>query len=128
MKTYTVKSEILGFEKMKNVEVHEIDELFFTLLDVDNKNISFTMVNPYALREYSFDVPLDIKVLLEIKETSKISVYNIVVIQEPLEDSAINFLSPIIVNEDNALLAQFVLNSKTHPDFGMAERIKSFKE
>lgn len=128
MKKYIVKSEIFGFENIKNVEIHQIDELFFTLKDVDNTKISFTMVNPYALREYSFDLPLDIKVLLQIDENSNLNVYNFVVIQEPLEDSAINFLSPIIVNEDNGLLAQFVLNSKKHPDFGMAERIKSFKE
>ena len=127
MQKYQVKSEILGFENMLHVEIHEIDELFSTMQDSDNKDISFTMINPYQLREYSFDLPSDIKVLLEIKEDSNISVFNIVVIQEPLETSTINFMAPVIVNNDNSTVAQVVLKSKSHPDFGMAESIESFK-
>ncbi len=125
---YEVKGHILGFENMFNVEIHEVDELFTTMIDSDSKEISFTMLNPYALREYSFDLPSDVKVLLEIHEQSNINVYNIVVIQKPLEDSTINFLAPIIVNNDNHRVAQVVLNQNKHPDFGMSEKIKSFKE
>ena len=68
-----------------------------------------------------------LKILLNIKENSKVNVYNIVVIQEPLEKSAINFLAPIVVNEDNKTVGQAVLDSNTHPNFGMAESIESFK-
>ncbi len=125
--SYEVKGQILGFENTANVNINEVDGLFSTMIDADNKNISFTMVNPYELREYSFDVPTDLKILLDINENSHVNVYNIVVIQEPLEKSAINFLAPIIVNEDNKRVGQAVLNSKTHPDFGMAETIESFK-
>ncbi len=128
MQTYDIKSNILGFEDTLKVEIHEIDELFSTIQDADNKNISFTILNPYILREYSFDLPSDIKALLEIEEKSNISVYNIVVIQNPLENSTINFIAPIIVNNDNNKIAQAVLNHKNHPEFGMAESIKSFKE
>jgi flagellar assembly factor FliW len=124
---YKVKVSILGFEDTVNVEITEIDSLFSTMRDVDNKNISFTIVNPYLLREYSFDLPSDVKVLLDIKENSSVSVYNIVVIQKNLEDSTINFLAPIIINNDNKKIAQTVLNPKRHPDFGMCESIKSFK-
>ncbi len=127
MQKYEVKSTILGFENTTKVEIHEIDELFSTMQDVDNKDISFTILNPYLLREYSFDLSLDIKALLEINENSKINVYNIVVIQEPLENSTINFLAPIIVNNDNNKIAQTVLTQKNHPEFGMTESIKSFK-
>jgi flagellar assembly factor FliW len=125
--SYEVKGSILGFEDTLNVTISEIDELFSSMQDVDNENISFTLVNPYALREYSFDVPSDIKVLLEIKEDSNISVFDVLVIQKPLENSTINFLAPIIVNNDNKKVAQAVLNPKKHPEFGMAESIKSFK-
>ncbi|MEA1892753.1 MAG: flagellar assembly protein FliW [Campylobacterota bacterium] len=128
MQEYKVKSSILGFEDTLNIEIHEIDELFSTMKDIDNENISFTIVNPYLLREYSFDLPSDIKVLLEIDEKSNVSVYNIVVIHKHLENSSINFLAPIIVNNDNKTVAQVVLKQKNHPDFGMAESIKSFKE
>jgi flagellar assembly factor FliW len=126
--SYKVKGQILGFENTVSVDINEVDGLFSTMIDCDNKNISFTMVNPYELREYSFDVPSDIKVLLGIKEDSHVNVYNIVVIQKPLEKSAINFLAPIIVNEDTKTVGQAVLNSKTHPDLGMAETIESFRK
>lgn len=125
---YKVRGSILGFEDTLNIEIHEIDNLFSTLIDSDNKDISFTVATPYALREYSFDLPTDIKILLDIHEKSNVSVYNIVVIQKPLEDSAVNFLAPIIVNNDNNKIGQVVLNAKRHPDYGMAETIKSFKE
>lgn len=125
--SYEVKSTILGFENMMNVSIKEIDDLFSTMHDDDNKDISFTIVNPYRLREYSFDVPTDVRILLEIKEESNVSVYNIALIQNPLETSTINFLAPIIVNNDNKTVAQVVLDKKRHPDFGMAESIISFK-
>mgnify|MGYP003736147243 CR=1 FL=1 len=63
-----------------------------------------------------------------VNETSKLIVYNILVIQKPLENSTINFLAPIIINEDNKKLAQFILEPRKNPDFGMAESIKSFKQ
>lgn len=125
--SYEVKKQILGFDNMMNVEINEIDEMFATMYDKDKESISFTIVNPYLLREYSFDVPNDVKILLDIKEDSNLSVYNITLIQNPLENSTINFLAPIILNNDNKRIAQVVLDKNRHPDFGMAESIISFK-
>jgi len=126
--SYKVKKSILGFEDTVNIEIVEIDDLFSTMKDIDNENLSFTIVNPYMLREYSFELPTSLKVLLDINEKTNFEVYNIVVIQKPLENSMVNFLAPIIVNKDNNTIAQAVLNPKTHPDFGMNETIKSFKK
>ncbi len=124
--SYEVRGNILGFEDITQVDISKVDDLFSTMQDVNDKNISFSIVNPYSLREYSFDLPLDVKILLDIDENSNVSVYNIVVIRKPLESSTVNFLAPIIVNNDNNKIAQAVLNPKNHPDFGMAEEIKSF--
>ena len=126
--SYDVRGEILGFPDTRKIEIVEIDTLFSTMKDIDNSHISFTIVNPYVLREYSIDIPTDIKVILEINENSSISVYNILIIQKPLEKSAINFLAPIIINNDNNKLAQVILDPRKHPDFGMAETIESFKK
>jgi flagellar assembly factor FliW len=115
--SYTVKGNILGFDKTFNMEIQEVDGLFSKMHDIDNQGIAFTMVNPYALREYSFDLPSSTKVLLDIHEKSNFSVYNIVVLQEPLENSAVNFLAPIIVNHDNNLIGQAVLNAKKSSRF-----------
>ncbi len=124
--SYEIKSPILGFDTIMNVEIKETDEMFSTMYDAKNKDISFTIVNPYLLREYSFDVPIDVRILLDIKDDSSLSVYNIALIQNPLESSTINFLAPIIMNNDNKRIAQVVLNKESHPDFGMAESIESF--
>jgi len=125
---YTVRGQILGFADTKTVEIKLIDELFSTMIDTENENISFTLATPYLLREYAFDLPLDTKALLDISESSKIGVYNILVIQKPLEKSTINFLAPIVINYDNNTLAQALLDPRAHPDFGMAETIESFKD
>ncbi len=124
--SYEVKSHILGFDDTRKVEIVEIDDLFATMKDVENEAISFTLINPYLLREYSFDVPIAIQTLLEINERSNVKVYNIVVVQKPLEESRINFLAPVVVNEDNKTIAQIVLDPKENPDYGMAEPIKDF--
>lgn len=123
---YKIKSHILGFEDTNEVEIVEIDDLFATMKDVNNEAISFTLVNPYFLREYSFDVPKATEALLELGEDSNVKVYNIVVIQKPLEESLVNFMAPIIINEDNKTVAQIVLEPKNHPDFSIAEPIKNF--
>ena len=125
---YKVVSEILGFKETTDVKIEEIDDIFSKMVDVNNENISFILVKPYMLREYEFEIPQDIKQTLNIDEKSNISVYNILLIQKPLEKSTINFLAPIVVNEENKTLAQVVLEPKQHPDFGMAERIESFKQ
>lgn len=124
---YEVKSTILGFDQITKVELTPIDEMFATLKSCDGRDISFTIVNPYLLREYSFDLPTTIRVLLDINEDSKVVVYNIAVIQDPLDESCINFLAPLIFNQDNATMAQAVLDVKNHPGFGLAEPIKNFK-
>jgi flagellar assembly factor FliW len=126
--SYKVKGEILGFQDTKEVEINEIDPLFSTMMDSKDENISFTLVNPFLLRDYSIDIPLDTKELLEIDEESQIGVYNILIIQKPLEKSVINFLAPIIINLDKNILTQVILDPKKHPDYGMAETIESFKE
>jgi flagellar assembly factor FliW len=126
--SYKVKGEILGFSDTKEVEINEIDPLFSTMIDSKDENISFTLVNPFLLRDYTIDIPLDAKELLEIDETSQIGVYNILIIQKPLEKSVINFLAPIVVNLDKKILTQVILDPKKHPDYGMAETIESFKE
>ncbi len=123
---YNVKADILGFENLKTVELQPFDELF-SILRGEDEQVSFTLVNPYALREYSFDLPKSVRVLLDINENSNVLVYNIVVIQNPLDESCVNFLAPLIFNQDNASMAQAVLNAKDYPGFGYAEPIKNFK-
>lgn len=125
---FEVKNPILGFEQTERVELKKIDEMTATITDVNNPDISFTLINPYALREYSFDVPTPVQVLLEMNQTTKVSVYNIMVLQKPVEKSMVNFLAPLLFNEDNGTMGQAVLSSKEYPDFGVSVAIDSFMQ
>ena len=109
---YEVKKPILGFEDVLEVEFEEIDGLFATLRAIEAEVPTFTLVNPYQLREYSFDVPKDVQVLLDIKEDSKVLVYNIVVLHNPITESVVNFKAPLIFNQDNNTMAQFIINEE----------------
>ncbi len=124
---YEVKSSILGFDQITTVELTQIDDLFLTLKGSDGSNINFTLVNPYELREYSFDIPTSVRILLDINEKSNLLVYNVIIIQDPLDESRVNFLAPLIFNQDNATVAQIILDAASHPGFGLAEPIKNFK-
>jgi len=109
---YEVKKPILGFESVLKVDFEEIDGLFATLRAVEEEVPTFTLVNPYQLREYSFDIPKDVQVLLDIKEDSNILVYNIVVLHNPITKSVVNFKAPLIFNKDNQTMAQFVIDEE----------------
>lgn len=123
---FEVKSEILGFGNIKEVELNEIDELFSTLRSCEDNDISFTLVNPNRLREYEFDVSSSTEALLDIKDEKDLLVYNIVVIQNPLDESKINFLAPLIFNKANNTVAQEVLGVQNYPNFGLDETLKTF--
>ena len=125
---YEVKLPILGFEETTRVKFEKIDEFSAKITDLDNPNISFMLINPYALMKYSFDVPTPMQVLLEIEEKSKINVYNILILQKPLKKSVVNFLAPVVFNEDNQTMGQAVLPIKEYPEFSNVREIGDFIE
>ncbi len=115
---------ILGFENVKQVTLEKIDDVFMKMQSVDDKYISFTLINPFILREYDFEVPDSTQELLGIDKDSNIIVQNIVLIQTPIEDSVINFIGPMIFNTNNNKAAQVILSETTK--YGVAEKISTF--
>ncbi|NPA81819.1 MAG: flagellar assembly protein FliW [Epsilonproteobacteria bacterium] len=124
---FVVKEPILGFEDIKEVELSKIDDVFMTLkASKPPKDISFTMVNPFILREYNIDIPQKYKELLEIDENSNILILNSMILNSPIEESEINFIAPFIFNVDKSLMAQVILDSEKYPDFGLTEKISKY--
>lgn len=123
---FKVKSEILGFEKIKEVEIKKVDELFSTLRSTSGEEISFTLVNPHHLREYDFEISKETEKLLGIQKEEDLLVYNILVLQSPLDESRINFQAPLIFNKANMTVAQEILGVQNYPDFGFDESLKTF--
>lgn len=121
---FQVKSPILGFDNINEVSFAEVDDGALAFLSMEG-NIELLLINPYKVREYSFEVPTAIQTLLEMKSNSKVKVF-CVFVREKEEKVHINFLAPIILNFDNNTLAQVVLNAKDYPNFGVAESIKNY--
>ena len=109
---FDVKKPILGFENIKEVELIIEDESFAFLKD-DKGNILFILINPfYVDNSFAFDIPEDIKNLLELKEGAKIYVYSNVIKKSPADESLINFKAPFIFNVDNKSCIQIILENK----------------
>lgn len=121
---FQVKSPILGFDSANIVSFAEVDDGALAFLSMEN-GAELLLINPYKVREYSFEVPTAIQTLLEMKSSSNVKVF-CVFVREKEAEVRINFLAPIILNFDNNTLAQVVLNARDYPDFGVAESIKNY--
>jgi flagellar assembly factor FliW len=121
---FDVTVPLLGFDNVKKVQLQKIDNIFMKMQAVEDEHISFTLIDPFVLKDYDFEVPKKIQELLEIDEKANIIILNIVLIQKPIEESVVNFIGPLIFNTDNNKMAQIILNESTQ--YGVAEKISSF--
>lgn len=124
---FQVKSPILGFEHIKSYELKELDQFFIKLQSMDD-DTSFTAINPYALRNYEFEIPTYYQELMDINDQSELRIYNIMVVSTPIETSTVNFIAPIVCNMTNMTLSQVVLDAWAYPMYKQAEKISDFIE
>lgn len=120
---FVLKLPLLGFEAVETMELQKIDDIFMRLESI-GEGPSFTLINPFVLREYSFDIPSSLQALMQITPESNILIYNIVILQKPIENSSINFVAPLIFNTDNQTMAQIIIDNR--PDFSIAEPINAY--
>jgi len=121
---FNIQVPLLGFEDVKQVNLEKIDDIFMKMQSLDNEHISFTLIDPFVLREYDFEIPDSTQELLEVTKDSNILILNIVLIQTPIEDSVINFIGPLVFNTDNNKAAQIILQDSIQ--YGVAEKISTF--
>jgi flagellar assembly factor FliW len=121
---FEVSVPLLGFKDVKEVELEKIDEIFMRMTSSHDSNISFTLINPFVLRDYDFEVSDEIKDILAIDEKANILILNIVLIQTPIENSVVNFIGPLIFNTDNHKMAQVIISDSK--EYGVAEKISTF--
>ena len=121
---FDIAEPLLGFEELKQVKLEKVDDIFMKMQSLDDEHISFTLIDPFVLREYDFEVPDNVQELLEINKDSNLLVLNIVLIQTPIEDSIVNFIGPIIFNTDTNRAAQIILPESTN--YGVAEKVSTF--
>jgi len=121
---FDITVPLLGFDDVKQITLEKIDDIFMKMIAVDDQHISFTLIDPFVLREYDFEIPTNIQDMLEINDDSNILVLNIVLIQTPIESSVVNFIGPLVFNTDNNKVAQIILSDSNQ--YGVAEKISSF--
>ena len=121
---FDISVPLLGFENVRQVELQKIDDIFMKMQSTTDEYISFTLINPFVLREYDFEVPSNIQDILQADEKSNLLILNIVLIQTPIEDSIVNFIGPLVFNTDNNRVAQVILSDS--PRYNVAEKISSF--
>ncbi|MDD5212040.1 MAG: flagellar assembly protein FliW [Sulfuricurvum sp.] len=120
---FTLQLPMLGFESVSQMELQKIDDIFMRLESI-GEGPSFTLINPYVLREYSFDIPTSLQAAMQISETSNLLIYAIVILNTSIEESTINFVAPLIFNTDNQTMAQIIIDNR--PDFAIAEPIRNY--
>ena len=121
---FEISVPLLGFENIKEITLEKIDDIFMKMQAENDEYISFTLIDPFVLREYDFELPQNIQDILEINDSSNVLTLNVVLLQNPIEDSVINFISPIVFNTDNKKAAQIILPESTK--YGIAEKISTF--
>ena len=125
---FELKSQVLGFEELQQIKLEKIDDMFAKAVNAEGEHPSFVLVNPFMLREYDFEVPDYIKILMDIDENSQLAIYNVMVIQSPLENSLVNFIAPFVFNFDNNSAAQIVLDNNIYPQYGILEPLNAFMQ
>jgi len=123
---YEVVSPIYGFEEVTRMELSQIDNIFFSLKNIDDDKPTFTLVNPFVFRDYQFDISDAIIQKLGIEDANDVSVLNIMVVTTPIEESRINFAAPLIFNTKTKKLAQIILNEVKYADYGLSEKISDY--
>ena len=76
-------------------------------------------MNIKALNKISFNFEIDDSALekLKIKSKNDFDTYFVVVSQNPIENSIVNLISPILINEKEKLIGQYLTSLKVDPCF-----------
>lgn len=109
---YKVKYLILGFENVDEVKLETHDGLTTLMTCINENKLQLTLINSDNSKKY-FEIPIEIKTLLDINDTTNYSVYFTVIIDKIIHKSVINLGAPIIFNEDNKTTAQCVINDNS---------------
>ncbi len=53
-------------------------------------------------------------------------VFNTMIISNPIENSVIHFIAPLVFNTDKKYVAQVLLDGSKYKDYGLVESISSY--
>ncbi|NWF65891.1 MAG: flagellar assembly protein FliW [Campylobacterales bacterium] len=123
---FDIAMPILGFDDLKKVKLTKIDELFMKLDNVESDKPSFTLINPFMLRDYDIELPDSAKQILQLDENANVLVLNIMIVNSQIENSTINFIAPLVFNVDKNLVGQVILDSNKYTNYGIMDSLSNF--
>lgn len=81
----------------------------FSLLSLEDENISFWLVDPFSFfKEYEFTLKDQYKDTLKIEDDTQVIVLNIATVR-PNNEITVNLKAPIVINLDNKMAKQVIL-------------------
>ncbi|MBC7324390.1 MAG: flagellar assembly protein FliW [Moorella sp. (in: Bacteria)] len=99
-------ADLTGFELMAVAE----DSPFFFLQSLQDENIGFILINPFALfPDYEFDLPDEEVRALGVNSPDQVAVFCIVNASRGLAHATVNLLAPVVVNAATGTARQVVL-------------------
>ncbi|QGQ48142.1 flagellar assembly protein FliW [Metabacillus sediminilitoris] len=93
----------------------ETDSAFWILQSTVTPELGFVTVNPFLFfKSYEFDLSENDKQFLSLKSESDVSVWTILNVKDPFEESTANLQAPIILNTKNNQAKQIILNDNRY--------------
>lgn len=111
---YKIEFPLLGFEELQQVDIKSVDNNFVTLELNEEKNLNINLVNISYFKKASFNFNIEDDVLkkMKIKNLKDFKIFFSVVMQKPIENSLVNLAAPILINEKDKLIGQYVLKDR----------------
>ncbi|WP_338788289.1 flagellar assembly protein FliW [Metabacillus sp. FJAT-53654] len=88
----------------------EVDSPFWILQSTETAELGFVTVNPFDYFEtYEFEITKNDKQLLDLTSKNDVTVWTILNVKDPFEDSTANLQAPIVLNTRNNQAKQIIL-------------------
>lgn len=111
----TFPEGIPGFPEEKKFVLVPLNEAspFLTLQSVTTEALGFMVATPYAFNpSYSFDLQQEDIEQLKVEQPTDVFVYGILTLKDKLDNSTINLLAPIVINDKEKMAKQIVLTDE----------------
>ncbi|GGD41833.1 hypothetical protein GCM10012288_15050 [Malaciobacter pacificus] len=111
---YKIILPLLGFESVESADIIEQDEYFSTLVLNNEAQIKVHLVNINYINKFPLSFKIDETILEKLKVSKKedFEIYFCLVIQNPIEESIVNLIAPVLINKKDKLLGQHVINDR----------------
>lgn len=111
---YKIELPLLGFEDIKELDIKSVDDNFVTL-ELNNEkslNINLVSINYFKEAKFNFNIDDETLEIMNIKNLEDFKIFFCVVMQKPIEDSIVNLTAPVLINEKDKLIGQYVIKDR----------------